>query len=73
MNSTAYEKPQPEAEEAQNSARETVNKPLDRHSTITRLAVLNTAVELLETHRKPIELSDVISLATQLEAWASGR
>ena len=39
----------------------------------TRLAVLNTAVELLKTHRKPIELAEVLSLAGELEQWALGQ
>jgi hypothetical protein len=36
----------------------------------TRLAVLNTAIEILKTHRKPIELIDVLSLADKLKTWA---
>jgi hypothetical protein len=35
-----------------------------------RLTVLNTAVELLKTHRRPMELAEVISLASQRETWA---
>lgn len=33
------------------------------------LAVLNTAIDVLSTHRKLIELTDVVSLATQPEKW----
>lgn len=47
-------------------------KGYDRQSTITRLAVLNTATEVLKTHRKPIELDEVFSLAKELESWALG-
>lgn len=46
------------------------SKDFSRQSTITRLAVINSAIELLKTHRKPIELAEVISLASQLETWA---
>ncbi|MGE5444759.1 MAG: SWIM zinc finger family protein [Ignavibacteriales bacterium] len=49
-----------------------VSKPFDRQSTITRLAVLNTATEILKTHSKPIEFSDIVSLVAQLEKWALG-
>jgi SWIM zinc finger len=47
-------------------------KHLDRQSTITRLAVLNTATEILKTHRKAIDTAEVISFASQLERWALG-
>lgn len=43
------------------------HKPLERQSSITRVAVLNTATEILKTHRKRIELADVVSIASQLE------
>ncbi len=33
-----------------------------RHSLPLRVAALNTAKEILRTHRKPIELSNVVSL-----------
>jgi hypothetical protein len=39
----------------------------------TRLAVLNSATEILKTHRKPVELNEVLSLASQLEIWAFGK
>lgn len=55
-----------------NKPKEGYSKDFDKQATITRLAVLNTAVELLKTHRKPIELTDIISLASQLEQWALG-
>src|SRR5574340_659609 len=45
------------------------SKNFDRQSTITRLAVLNTATEILKTYRQPIELEDVFSLARELHAW----
>jgi hypothetical protein len=42
----------------------------DKQATITRLAVLNTATEILKTHDQPIELEEVFFLASRLEAWA---
>lgn len=53
-----------------NTVQEVHNKDFDKQATITRLAVLNTATEILKTQRKPIELADVLSLASQLETWA---
>jgi hypothetical protein len=38
-----------------------------------RLAVLNPAKAILKTYRKPIELNEVISLASQLGPWALGK
>jgi hypothetical protein len=49
-----------------------VETRFDKQSTITRLAVLNTATEMLKTHRKAIELNEVVFLACQLEKWALG-
>lgn len=49
-------------------------KDFDRQSTISpRLATINSAIEALKTHRKPIELADILTLASQLEAWALGK
>ncbi len=48
-------------------------KPLTKDDRITRLATLNTATAILQSHNKPIELRDVIELATQLEMWAHGK
>ncbi len=42
----------------------------NRQEVITRLAVLNTATEILKTHRKPIEIKEVVILASKLEGWA---
>ncbi|MGE5444085.1 MAG: SWIM zinc finger family protein [Ignavibacteriales bacterium] len=59
--------------EPSDNPKEANSKPFDRQSTIiTRLAVLNTATEILKTHRKPIEFCDIVSLAAQLENWALG-
>lgn len=49
---------------------ETHSKEFDRQSTITRLVVLNTATEILKTHRKSIEITSVVSIASQLKQWA---
>ncbi|MGE5443921.1 MAG: hypothetical protein ACM3SR_04875 [Ignavibacteriales bacterium] len=61
-----------ETKGASNKHQESNSKDFNRQSTITRLAVLNTATEILKTHRKPIEFNDIISLASQLEKWALG-
>ncbi len=54
-------------------AQEANSKDFNRQATIhTRLAVLNTATEILKTQRKPIELTDVLSPSSQLETWALG-
>lgn len=63
----------PELKEASNKPQDSPDKPFDRQSTITRLAVFNTATEILKTHRKPIEFGDIVSLAAQLEKWALGK
>ncbi len=56
-----------------NKSQEAQIKDFNRQTTITtRLAVLNTATEILKTHRKPVELNEVLSLASQLEIWALG-
>jgi hypothetical protein len=64
---------------AENTPKNAHNKPVEAHSkdfdrqtTITRLAVLNTTVEILKTHGQPIELEEVFFLASRLEAWALG-
>jgi len=73
MNSTEYDKPKPEANNTANKPKEAHYKDFDRQATkSTRLAVLNTAVELLRSHRKPIEIAEVLSIASQLEQWALG-
>lgn len=58
---------EPKSKDTLNKPKEAHSKDFDRQGTITRLAVLNTATEILKTHRKSIELSNVISLASQLE------
>jgi len=58
--------------ETSEKPKEAQNKPFDRQATITRLAVLNTATEIIKTWGKPVEFSTVISLASQLEKWALG-
>jgi hypothetical protein len=65
-------KSEPKPTHTPNKAQEAHSKGFDKQATITRLAVLNTATEILKTQRKPIELGEVISLASQLEAWALG-
>lgn len=70
---SSYDKPQPGIKEPSDKAKQGPGKALDRQATITRLAVLNTATEVLKTHRKPIELTEILSLASELEAWALGR
>jgi uncharacterized Zn finger protein len=60
----------PKSKDALSKPVEAHNKDFDRQFTITRLATLNTATEILKTHRKPIELTDVVSIASQLEQWA---
>jgi hypothetical protein len=47
-------------------------KGFDRQATITRVAVLNTATEILKTHNRQISFDDVVALAGRLEAWALG-
>ncbi|MGE5445793.1 MAG: hypothetical protein ACM3SR_14565 [Ignavibacteriales bacterium] len=69
---SSYDKPKPEAKDTSDKPTEAPTKPFDRQSTITRLAVLNTATEILKTHSKPIEFNDIVSLAAQLEQWALG-
>jgi SWIM zinc finger len=65
-------KSESEAKSSNISMKEAHSKDFNSQSTITRLAVLHTATEILKNHRKPIELSDVASLASQLEQWALG-
>jgi hypothetical protein len=62
--------PKSEPKHAPNKAQEAPSKDFDKQATNTRLATLNTATEILKTHRKPLELADVLSLASQLETWA---
>lgn len=71
---SSFDKPKLEggAKELSNKPQEAHSKKFDRQATITRLAVLNTATEVLKTHSKPIEFSDIVSLAAQLETWALG-
>lgn len=45
---------------------------LDRDRRITRLAVLNTSVELLKAAKKPFGLKEVLTVARALERWALG-
>ena len=45
-------------------------KDFNRQATITRLAVINSAIEIVKTWGKPVEFSVVISLASELEKWA---
>ena len=56
-------------------------KPQEAHSkdfnrqtitTTTRLAVINSAIELLKTHNTPITVESVFKVACQLEKWALG-
>jgi hypothetical protein len=65
-------KPESETKDTSDKPQEVNNKDFDRQRTITRLAVLNTATEILKTHRKPIEFNDIVSIAAQLEKWALG-
>jgi hypothetical protein len=66
-------KPASNGKHIPNKLQEAHNKDLDKQATITRLATLNTATEILKTHRKPVELNEVLSLASQLEKWALGK
>lgn len=59
--------------ETPNSKNEPRSKEFDRQAVITRLATINSAIEALKTHRKPIEYGDIVSLAARLEAWALGQ
>jgi hypothetical protein len=65
-------KSESESKGASNNHQESNSKDFNRQSTITRLAVINTATEILKTYRKPIEFNDIVSLASQLEKWALG-
>ncbi|MGE5446222.1 MAG: hypothetical protein ACM3SR_16775 [Ignavibacteriales bacterium] len=65
-------KSNPDPKHISNKVREAYSKDFDKQATITRLATLNTATEILKTHRKPIELAEVLCLASQLEQWALG-
>ena len=42
----------------------------DKDIRISRLAVLNTATEILKTHSHPITVEDVIEIAQELLQWA---
>jgi hypothetical protein len=62
-----------EPKDAPKKLQEGYYKDFDRQATIsssllpslsTRLAVLNTATEILKTYRKPIEFSDTVSIAS---------
>lgn len=64
-------KPEFESKHTPNKAQEAHSKDFDkRASNYTGLAVINSAIELLKTHKKPIELNEVLSLAFRLEQWA---
>lgn len=59
------------AKDASNKPKEGYYKDFVRYDIMFLyvLAVLNTATDVLSTHRKLIELTDVVSLATQPEKW----
>jgi len=42
-----------------------------RDTTITRLAVLNTATAILSSGNQVVDADEVLALATRLEAWAT--
>jgi hypothetical protein len=46
-----------------------LNSILDKDIRISRLAMLNTATEILKTHRRVIAASDVIQTAEELLEW----
>ncbi|MGE5444087.1 MAG: SWIM zinc finger family protein [Ignavibacteriales bacterium] len=72
LNGNPKTEPKDTANKPVEAQKQADNKPFDRQSNITRLAVLNTATEILKTHGKPVELTDVVSIASQLEQWALG-
>lgn len=48
------------------------SKPADeRQKNIAKLAVLNTAVEILKTHNKPITSENLFKVASELLDWVS--
>jgi hypothetical protein len=58
---------------APNKPLESPSKDFDKQRVITyRLAVINSAVEMLKTHPSPIEPEEVIFVASCLEKWALG-
>jgi len=69
MNDQSFDKPKVEVH---NKPAEARCKDFDRQATITRLAVLNTATEILKTHNKPITVESLFKVACQLEKWALG-
>ncbi|MGE5443637.1 MAG: hypothetical protein ACM3SR_03435 [Ignavibacteriales bacterium] len=58
--------------ESDDKPKEAHSRDFNRQATITRLAVLNTATEILKTHNRQISFDDVVALADRLEAWALG-
>jgi hypothetical protein len=42
-----------------------------REAVITRLSVINSAISVLKTDSRPIDLRQVLDTAAKLEAWAS--
>jgi hypothetical protein len=66
-------KSEPEPKYTPNKAQEAHSKDFNRQATITtRLAVLDTATEILKTHNKPITAESLFKVASQLEKWALG-
>lgn len=72
FNETDIGTTKPESKEPSHNLKEVHSNECHRQATITRVAVINSAIELLKTHRKPIELTDVLSLTSQPEQWALG-
>ncbi|HEX3034669.1 MAG TPA: SWIM zinc finger family protein [Thermodesulfobacteriota bacterium] len=69
-----YGKPEASSENGSEKQMKANNKNFDKQTTITtRLAVLNTATEILKTHQRPVVLEELLSLAEKLEIWALGR
>jgi hypothetical protein len=58
--------PVTQSKHTHNKLQEANSKEFNRQATITRLAVINSAIELLKTHRKPIELCKSLTLKVDL-------
>ncbi|MGE5444548.1 MAG: hypothetical protein ACM3SR_08095 [Ignavibacteriales bacterium] len=72
-NGAPSEQPSNKPTDTPNSATEARSKDFDKQAVITRLATINSAIEALKTHSKPIKFNDIVSLAAQLEQWALGQ
>jgi hypothetical protein len=67
-----FNKPENTPQNTPNKPLESPSKDFDKQRVITRLSVINAAVEMLKTHPSPIEPEEVIFVASCLEKWALG-